>query len=50
MYPVTPTLSVAVKVLMDIISMVDVAGIEKAVTVGGLASTAVAGLLVASPG
>ena len=38
MYPVTPTLSVAVKVEMEMVSVVAVAGMVKAVTVGAVAS------------
>jgi hypothetical protein len=39
-YPVTPTLSVAVNVVIDTISIVLVAGTLKAVTVGGVVSAA----------
>ncbi len=49
-YPVTPTLSVAVKVVIDIVSEFEVAGIEKAVTVGGVVSVLLTGLLLGSPG
>jgi hypothetical protein len=41
-YPVTPTLSVAVKVLIGTLSVVAVTGTVKAVTVGGVASTGAA--------
>ncbi len=37
-YPVTPTLSVAVKLLIATVSEVEVAGMENAVTVGGVVS------------
>jgi hypothetical protein len=38
MYAVTPTLSVAVKVLIGTVSEVEVAGIAKVLTVGGVVS------------
>ncbi len=38
MKPVTPTLSVAVRVIIGTVKVVDVAGMLKAVTVGGFVS------------
>jgi hypothetical protein len=38
MKPVTPMLSVAVKVMIETVSAAEVAGTENAVTVGGVAS------------
>ena len=41
MYPVTPTLSVAVKVVIETVNEEDVAGIVNAVTLGAVASGSV---------
>ncbi len=41
MYPVTPTSSVAVKLVIEMVNDDDVAGMTKAVTVGGVVSARV---------
>jgi hypothetical protein len=50
MKPVTPTLSVAVKAVMETVKDVEDAGTPKEVTVGGVASAAGAGTLAGFPG
>ena len=49
-YPVTPTLSVAVMLMPDTVRAVAVAGTVKVETVGGVVSPAAAGWLAAFPG
>ena len=45
-YPVTPTLSVAVKVVMETVNEEDVAGMVNPVTVGGVVSAAGGSVMV----